>query len=68
MFDITSTTAIERIKTLVKENRLQGFFDDRGKFIYISDEDLKKISDYVISHGRCSLSELSYAFGEILKL
>ncbi|KII74210.1 DDRGK domain-containing protein 1 [Thelohanellus kitauei] len=66
-FDMTSSEVVDRIKDLLQSDQLRGFFDNRGKFIYVSDDDLIKISEYVNSRGRCSLVELSSAFGDILK-
>lgn len=67
-FDMPVSDAVERVKSLLESKELQGFIDDRGKFIYVSDDDLLQISRHIEAAGRCSFRELSRTFGEILNL
>ena len=36
--------------------RLSGVMDDRGKYIYISLEEMKAVADYIKRQGRVSIS------------
>ena len=40
------------------EGQLTGVIDDRGKFIYISQEELDAVAKFVKQRGRVSISEL----------
>uniref|UniRef100_A0A6G3MM16 DDRGK domain-containing protein 1 n=1 Tax=Henneguya salminicola TaxID=69463 RepID=A0A6G3MM16_HENSL len=67
-FEISSDQVVKRIQTLLDEKEIQGFMDDRGKFVFITDEDLRNISQHIVNKGRCSLNDLSKNFGAILKM
>ncbi|KAG5678224.1 hypothetical protein PVAND_007916 [Polypedilum vanderplanki] len=58
-FKFKTQAAIDKIIELQKENRLTGFIDDRGKFIYISDEELLTVAKFIKQRGRVSISELA---------
>lgn len=49
---------INRINTLLEDGSLTGVIDDRGKFIYISEDELKAVAKFVKQRGRVSISEL----------
>jgi hypothetical protein len=51
--------AISRVQTLEEEGRITGVMDDRGKFIYISREEMAAVADYVKSRGRVAIGELA---------
>jgi hypothetical protein len=38
---------------------ITGVMDDRGKFIYISEDELLKVKKFIDQRGRISLSELA---------
>lgn len=40
-FKMKITDVIDRIKTFVRDGTLTGVIDDRGKFIYITNEELE---------------------------
>lgn len=42
-----------------EEGRITGVMDDRGKFIYISREEMAAVADYVNSRGRVAIGELA---------
>lgn len=57
-FKMKSQTAVERIQDLQKDNILTGIIDDRGKFIYISQEEMEDIAKFIRQRGRVSLSDI----------
>lgn len=50
---------IQRIQSLQEQGQLTGVFDDRGKFIYISWEEMEAVANLITSRGRISIKELS---------
>ncbi|KAK9908874.1 hypothetical protein WJX75_004133 [Coccomyxa subellipsoidea] len=58
-FGLRVQDAISRVQTLEEEGRITGVMDDRGKFIYISREEMAAVADYVKSRGRVAIGELA---------
>jgi uncharacterized pyridoxamine 5'-phosphate oxidase family protein len=59
---------INRIITLEGMDRLSGVMDDRGKFIYISTEEMKAVADYIRKQGRVSISHLASNSNQFIDL
>jgi len=57
-FSLKVPETIDRLKSLVEAGRLTGVMDDRGKFIYISPEELNKFAKFIKQRGRVPISEL----------
>lgn len=49
---------MNRLKTLQSDGHLTGVIDDRGKFIYISMEELENVARFIKQRGRISISQL----------
>jgi hypothetical protein len=47
---------------------LTGVMDDRGKFIYISEEELKKVKVFIEQRGRVNITELAKSSNELINL
>jgi flagellar biosynthesis GTPase FlhF len=67
-FGLKVPAAIDRLNTLVAEGRLTGVMDDRGKFIYISEEELLKFAKFIKQRGRVSISDLVDNSSNIINL
>lgn len=67
-FKLKAQAAIDRIIDLQKENRLSGVIDDRGKFIYISEDELKEVAKFIRQRGRVSISELAENSNRLINL
>jgi DDRGK domain-containing protein 1 len=67
-FKLKTQAAIDRIMDLQKENRLSGVIDDRGKFIYISEEELKAVAKFMRQRGRVSITELMESSNNLINL
>ena len=39
--------------------RVTGVVDDRGKFIYITNQEMQKVADFIQERGRVSLADLA---------
>ena len=48
--------------------RLSGVMDDRGKYIFISPEEMKAVSEYIKSMGRISISHLASKSNQFIDL
>lgn len=60
--------AIQRVEALQEANRITGIIDDRGKFIFITDEEMEKVVKYIQRKGRMALSELSKECNKLIRL
>ena len=47
------------MQTLEQEGRITGVMDDRGKFIYISREEMAATAQFILARGRVAISELA---------
>lgn len=47
---------------------LTGVMDDRGKFIYITEEELQKVCTFIKQRGRVSIVELAQSSNELINL
>lgn len=48
--------------------RVSGVMDDRGKYIYISEEEMKAVADYIKREGRVSISHLASKSNQFIDL
>ncbi|XP_037667510.1 DDRGK domain-containing protein 1 isoform X2 [Choloepus didactylus] len=64
--DLASQDAINRIQDLLAEGTLTGVIDDRGKFIYITPEELAAVASFIRQRGRVSIAELAQASNSLI--
>ncbi|XP_010156411.1 PREDICTED: DDRGK domain-containing protein 1, partial [Eurypyga helias] len=60
--------AINRIQDLMADGTLTGVIDDRGKFIYITPEEMAAVARYIKQRGRVSIAELARASNSLINL
>lgn len=48
-----------RVQALESMGRLTGVMDERGKFIYVSEGEMKAVADFIAERGRVSIAELA---------
>ncbi|OWM81249.1 hypothetical protein CDL15_Pgr007287 [Punica granatum] len=65
-FKLRTQECINRINSL--ERRLSGVMDDRGKYIYISLEEMQAVADYIKRQGRVSISHLASKSNQFIDL
>lgn len=58
-FGIRTADVIDKVKQLEGDKRITGIMDDRGKYIYISDEEMKSVAAFIKKRGRIGISELA---------
>ncbi|KAK3279010.1 hypothetical protein CYMTET_13091 [Cymbomonas tetramitiformis] len=67
-FGLRTQDVINRIHSLESAGRLSGVMDDRGKFIYVSEEEMKNVAAYISDRGRVSIAELARKSNELIDL
>ncbi|XP_028919098.1 DDRGK domain-containing protein 1 isoform X2 [Ornithorhynchus anatinus] len=60
--------AINRVQDLLANGTLTGVIDDRGKFIYITAEELAAVAQFIRQRGRVSIAELAQASTTLVNL
>lgn len=53
---------------IIFTGRLSGVMDDRGKYIYISLEEMNAVADYIRREGRVSISHLASKSNQFIDL
>uniref|UniRef100_A0A914EIR3 DDRGK domain-containing protein 1 n=1 Tax=Acrobeloides nanus TaxID=290746 RepID=A0A914EIR3_9BILA len=67
-FKLRVEEAIERLRYFVDNEMLTGVIDDRGKFIYISPDELQSVAKFINQRGRVSVQELVDYSNKLIKL
>lgn len=67
-FKMKTQDAIDRVKTLQDSGDLTGVVDDRGKFIYISREELESVAKFIRQQGRVSITDLAANSNKLISL
>ncbi|XP_017119266.1 DDRGK domain-containing protein 1 [Drosophila elegans] len=67
-FKLKTQQAIDRIQDLQANGTLTGVIDDRGKFIYVSEEELAAVAKFIKQRGRVSIAELAESSNNLINL
>jgi len=67
-FHLKTQEAIDRVTQLQEDGLLTGVIDDRGKFIYISQEELEAVAKFIRQQGRVSISDLALNSNKLITL
>ncbi|XP_038136903.1 DDRGK domain-containing protein 1-like [Cyprinodon tularosa] len=67
-FGMRTQDAIARLQDLLSEGTLTGVIDDRGKFIFITPEELDSVARFIRQRGRVSITELAQASNSLINL
>ncbi|XP_068668484.1 DDRGK domain-containing protein 1 [Aristolochia californica] len=67
-FKLRTQDCINRINSLESMGRLSGVMDDRGKYIYISNEEMKAVAEYIKRQGRVSIAHLASKSNQFIDL
>lgn len=67
-FGLRTQDAIDRLQALQEMERITGVTDDRGKFIYISPEELQAVAKFIKQRGRVTISELAESSNTLINL
>lgn len=58
-YGIRTADAVSKVQSLEAEGRITGVMDDRGKFIYVSREEMAAVADFIRKRGRVAIGELA---------
>ncbi|XP_050397054.1 DDRGK domain-containing protein 1 [Patella vulgata] len=67
-FKIKTQDCIQRVHDLQSSGELTGVVDDRGKFIYITMEELEDVAKYIRRNGRVSIRDLADSSNRLINL
>jgi len=67
-FHLKTQEAIDRVSQLQADGLLTGVIDDRGKFIYISQEELEAVAKFIRQQGRVSITDLAMSSNKLITL
>merc|ERR1712062_827830 len=67
-FKLKAQEAIDRVTQLQEDGLLTGVIDDRGKFIYISREEMEAVAKFIKQQGRVSISDLAMNSNKLVTL
>lgn len=67
-FKLKTQDAIDRVQELLAQEWLVGVIDDRGKFIYITKDELESVAQFIKQRGRVSIAELVDCSNSLINL
>jgi len=67
-FRMKTSSVIDRLRELEKLDRISGIFDDRGKFVFITKEEMTSVADFLHKKGRISRAEVVAACNRLIRL
>lgn len=67
-FGLKTQDAILRLKNLEEMGSITGVMDDRGKYIYISDDEMNAVVKFIKQRGRVSKADLSENSHKLIRL
>eukprot|EP00088_Acartia_fossae_P030442 TRINITY_DN31423_c0_g1_i1.p1 TRINITY_DN31423_c0_g1~~TRINITY_DN31423_c0_g1_i1.p1 ORF type:complete len:278 (-),score=72.33 TRINITY_DN31423_c0_g1_i1:67-900(-) len=67
-FKMKTQEVIDRISSLQESGDLTGVVDDRGKFIYISRDELESVAKFIRQQGRVSITDLAANSNKLITL
>ena len=67
-FHLKTQEAIDRVTQLQTDGFLTGVFDDRGKFICVSQEELEAVAKFIRQQGRVSITDLAMSSNQLITL
>jgi len=67
-FHLKTQEAIDRVTQLQADGLLTGVIDDRGKFIFVSQEELEAVAKFIRQQGRVSITDLAMSSNQLIKL
>ncbi|CAF2028243.1 unnamed protein product [Rotaria magnacalcarata] len=65
-FKLRTQDVIDRLKYLQENGTITGLFDDRGKYIYLTRDEMEHVTKAIRQRGRISFSDLSKISNELI--
>jgi hypothetical protein len=67
-FKLKTQDAIDRIRRVEEMGRLTGVMDDRGKYIYVQEEELMNVREFIRQRGRINIGDLADYSSKLVNL
>lgn len=67
-FQMKTQDVVNRVQDLLAQDILDGVIDDRGKFIYITKEELESVAKFIRQRGRVSITDLVESSNSLINL
>lgn len=67
-YGMRTTAVVNRIEHLEKAGQLTGVLDDRGKFIYITPEELEAVAKFIEEKGRVTIADVVQESNRLIDL
>eukprot|EP00850_Spirogloea_muscicola_P015879 SM000125S26084 [mRNA] locus=s125:247521:249628:- [translate_table: standard] len=67
-FGLRTQEVVSRVQALEQMGRISGVMDERGKFIYVSPEEMRAVADYIVRVGRVSIADLAARSSDFIDL
>eukprot|EP01133_Synstelium_polycarpum_P003495 gene3495-3994_t len=67
-FGMKTNEVIDRIKTLDKEGFISGVIDDRGKFIYVTRQEMESVAKFIARKGRVTIDQIAKESNKLIDL
>jgi len=67
-FGLPAMQCVSRVQALQEMGQLTGVVDDRGKFIYLTPEELQAVARFVQRRGRVSIADLAIESNKLINL
>lgn len=65
-FDVTVERLVAMIEAMVFRDEISGVFDDRGKFVFVTQRQYEEIAKFMRNRGRVSMTELIREANKVL--
>jgi len=67
-FGIRNSETVKKLNSLLESGDLTGVLDDRGKFIYITLDELRSVASWITKKGRVSVPDVQRESNKLIKL
>ncbi|XP_046906871.1 DDRGK domain-containing protein 1 isoform X2 [Hypomesus transpacificus] len=67
-FGLRTQDAISRLQDILADGSITGVIDDRGKFIFITPEEMNAVAQFIRQRGRVSITDLAQASNSLINL
>jgi len=67
-FHVSPQDVVDKLTQLEQESRITGIVDERGKFIYVSPQEMANIAKFINNRGRISISEIAHESNKLVHL
>jgi hypothetical protein len=67
-FGIRNSETVKKLNSLLESGDLTGVLDDRGKFIFITLDELQSVASWIAKKGRVSVPDVQRESNKLIKL